>query len=80
MAKLVSTNEAKTRLSKLLREVKAGSTFTITNKGEAIADLVPSSRRLFRSKLKAVEEMKTFIAESAPVKVDIKALINEGRF
>ena len=32
---------AKTKLPELLRQVKTGKSFTITNRGEAIAELVP---------------------------------------
>ena len=38
----IGAYDAKTRLPELLRQVKAGKRFTITNRGEAIADLVPS--------------------------------------
>ncbi len=39
----IGSYEAKTKLPELLRQVKAGKSFTITNRGEAIADLVPSA-------------------------------------
>ena len=38
----IGAYDAKTRLPELLRQVKAGKRFTITNRGAAIADLVPS--------------------------------------
>ena len=38
----IGAYEAKTKLPELLRQVKSGNSFTITNRGEAIADLVPS--------------------------------------
>ena len=37
----VGTYEAKTRLSQLLERVAAGETITITNRGKAVARLVP---------------------------------------
>mgnify|MGYP001195372340 FL=1 len=37
----VGTYEAKTRLSQLLERVAAGETVTITNRGRAVARLVP---------------------------------------
>ena len=40
----IGSYEAKTKLPELLRQVKSGKSFTITNRGEAIADLVPSAR------------------------------------
>lgn len=79
MERVIGAYEAKTRLSELLREVKAGRTFTITNKGEVIADLIPSLSKRTRSRFDAVEKMKKFVAECDPVKVDVKALIEEGR-
>lgn len=39
----IGSYEAKTKLPELLRQVKAGKSFTITDRGEAIADLVPST-------------------------------------
>lgn len=39
----IGSYEAKTKLPELLRQVKAGKSFTITDRGEAIADLVPSA-------------------------------------
>ncbi|TAN25021.1 MAG: type II toxin-antitoxin system prevent-host-death family antitoxin [Actinomycetota bacterium] len=79
MVRVIGAYEAKTRLSELLREVKAGRSFTITNKGEVIADLVPSLSIKAQGKLEAVEKMKRFVATSKPVAVDIKALVEEGR-
>ena len=43
----IGSYDAKTKLPEILRRVEAGETFTITNRGRAIADLIPSksSRR-----------------------------------
>ena len=46
--------EAKTKLPELLRQVKAGKQFTITNRGEAIADLVPSESAKPKDKSAAI--------------------------
>jgi len=43
MNKEVSITEAKTQLSRLLRQVLAGEEFTITNRGVPVARLVPVS-------------------------------------
>ena len=40
--KEIGSYDAKTNLSEILRRVEAGETFTITNRGKPIADLVPS--------------------------------------
>jgi antitoxin (DNA-binding transcriptional repressor) of toxin-antitoxin stability system len=73
--------EAKTRLPELLREVKAGSRFTITHHGEAIAELGPTrAARAEGRAQQAVEAFEAFLS-AHPVKrgVSRKALIEEGR-
>ncbi|MFT5548094.1 MAG: prevent-host-death family protein [Candidatus Azotimanducaceae bacterium] len=42
MLKEIGSYEAKTKLPEILRRVEAGETFTITNRGKPIADVVPS--------------------------------------
>lgn len=61
MSKLVGSYEAKTKLPELLREVAAGHSFTITNRGKAIADLMPSrttSRKLAKIAVANLKKMK----------------------
>lgn len=75
----IGSYEAKTKLPELLRQVKAGKSFTITNHGKAVADLVPSASVKIRDKTAAVEKLKAFM-QADPVRgVDIKALIEAGR-
>jgi prevent-host-death family protein len=75
----IGSYEAKTKLPELLRQVKTGKEFTITNRGEAIADLVPSLGDKRKDKVSAAEKLKAFML-SDPVKgVNIKELIEEGR-
>ncbi|MDP2794092.1 MAG: type II toxin-antitoxin system prevent-host-death family antitoxin [Sulfurisoma sp.] len=70
--------EAKTKLPELLRGVQAGRRYTITHRGEAIAELVPVTTGRHGA-AEAVEQMKQFM-KAAPVRgVDLKALIEEGR-
>lgn len=38
----IGSYEAKTKLPEILRRVEAGEAFTITNRGKAVADVVPS--------------------------------------
>ena len=38
----ISSYDAKTKLSEILRKVASGGVFTITRRGKPIADLVPS--------------------------------------
>ena len=75
----IGSHEAKTKLPELLRQVKAGKRFTITNRGEAIADLVPSLGARVKDKVSAAEKIKAFMLSDPVRGVDIKALIDEGR-
>jgi prevent-host-death family protein len=78
----IGAYDAKTRLPELLRQVKAGKRFTITNRGEAIADLVPSEAGRAADAKSAIEKFQAYLRNN-PVKPDrkvsIKALIGEGR-
>jgi len=42
MSTKVGSYEAKTKLPEILRRVETGEIITITNRGKAIADLIPS--------------------------------------
>lgn len=76
----IGAYEAKTRLPDLLRQVKAGKRFTITNRGEAIADLVPSRSAPRKDKGAAVERFKAFLQENPVQSVaNIRDLIADGR-
>jgi prevent-host-death family protein len=77
----IGAYDAKTRLPELLRQVKAGKRFTITNRGEAVADLVPSDAGRATDAMAAIERFQAFLRDN-PVKarrIRVKALIEEGR-
>ncbi len=76
----IGAYEAKTKLPELLRQVQAGKRFTITNRGKAIADLVPSEAQPQKEPAAAIDRFLAFMKEN-PVRarIDIKALIEEGR-
>ncbi|TAM61420.1 MAG: type II toxin-antitoxin system prevent-host-death family antitoxin [Rhodanobacter sp.] len=75
----IGSYEAKTRLPELLRAVRNGKAFTITNRGEEVARLVPPRPSRSVDADRAAEDMKTFM-HTQPVRgVDIKALREEGR-
>ena len=78
----IGAYDATTRLPALLRPVTAGKRFTITNRGEAIADLVPSERGGHTDAKAAIEKFQAFLSVN-PVKplgaADLRALIEEGR-
>ncbi len=75
----VGSYEAKTKLPELLRQVKSGKSFTITNRGEAIADLVPSAGVQKQDKVAAATKLKAFMRADPILGVDIKKLIEAGR-
>ena len=78
----IGAYEAKTRLPELLREVRAGRRFTITNRGEAVADLVPSAVGTSVDAAAAIDRFRAIMREH-PLKtggqVDVRSLIEEGR-
>lgn len=75
----IGSYEAKTRLPELLRQVKVGKSFTITNRGEAVADLVPSPGTKVKDKIAATERLKSFMLTDPVQGLDIRALIAKGR-
>ncbi|MDP3540416.1 MAG: prevent-host-death protein [Azonexus sp.] len=76
----VGSYEAKTKLPELLRGIQAGNRYTITLRGEAVADLVPVENPKHSDAIAAVEEMLSFMQARKPAgSIDLKALINEGR-
>ena len=75
----IGSYEAKTKLPELLRQVKAGKSFTITNRGEAVADLVPSAGAKAKDRVAAAEKIKAFMLADPVRGVDIKALVEDGR-
>lgn len=76
----VGSYEAKTKLPELLRGVQVGNRYTITLRGEAVADLVPAEGNKHSDAVVVVDEMLAFMQARKPMDgVDLRALINEGR-
>lgn len=75
----IGAYEAKTKLPELLRLVKTGQSFTITNRGKAVADLVPSAGVRTRDRAAAAEKLKAFMLAEPVHGVNIKELVSEGR-
>ena len=77
----IGSYEAKTKLAELLRGVQAGNRYTITLRGEPVADLVPAEGTKQADAAAAVDAMRQFMrmASTAAEGIDLKALINEGR-
>ena len=76
----IGSYEAKTKLPELLRGVQAGNRYTITLRGEPVADLVPAQSSKSGDAVAAAEQMRELMLSATPVPgVDRKALIDEGR-
>ena len=75
----IGSYEAKTRLPELLRQVKSGKSFTITNRGEPIADLVPNAGARKKDRVEAATRLREFMLADPIRGVPIKRLIEEGR-
>ena len=76
----VGSYEAKTKLPELLRGVQGGNRYTITLRGEAVAELVPAQGNRLSDAAAAVDEMRSFMrTRKSGAGVNLKALINEGR-
>ena len=76
----IGSYEAKTKLPELLRGIQAGNRYTITLRGEAVADLVPVEHHKNVESSVAVAQMRAFMEAAMPIAdLDLKALIVEGR-
>jgi prevent-host-death family protein len=78
MREEIGSYDAKTKLPEILRRVESGEAFTITNRGKAIADLVPSkekSRDKARVAVTALLKMKKRSVADA----ELKSMKQEGR-
>ena len=76
----IGSYEAKTKLPELLRNIQLGKRYTITLRGEPVADLIPAEGAKGNDSRMAVEQMKQIFHDAEPILgVNIKDLINEGR-
>jgi prevent-host-death family protein len=71
--------DAKTRLSEILRKVEQGERFTITVRGRAVADVVPSRRRDQQRIKAAVEALRNFPRITGVSGDEVLSWIREGR-
>ena len=61
----IGSYEVKTRLSEILRRVQAGESFTITNRGKPVADLMPSkvaSRQKTAAAIDSIRKIRKTVA------------------
>lgn len=76
----IGSYEAKTKLPELLRGVQTGNRYTITLRGQPIADLIPADAIQKNDVVAAVARMQRFMESIAPIPgIDTKALIEDGR-
>ena len=78
----VGVRDARNNWSRLLRDVRAGRSYRITDRGLPVADLVPCVAARAGGTAAAIARFQAFLRAS-PVKVsrrlDFKAFVREGR-
>jgi prevent-host-death family protein len=75
----IGAYEAKTHLPRLLDEVAAGDSITITKHGVPVAVLVPARPQTGLSIEEAIREFRTIRSRSPLDGLTIRELIDEGR-
>ena len=78
MLEKVGSYDAKTKLPEILRRVEAGESFTITNRGKPIADLIPSrstSQLRCKTAIANIKKAKKHEVSDS----DLKEMIESGR-
>lgn len=71
--------EAKAQLSRLLRAVEQGEHFTITVRGQPVADLVPHRAASRQGLAAAVEALQAFPRIRGISDADVASFMAEGR-
>lgn len=79
MDRKIGAYEAKTKLPELLRRVEAGERFTITNRGQPIAELRPVSGASKASARQAVALMRALPKIVGVPGRLVREMIEEGR-
>lgn len=78
MLEEIGSYDAKTKLPEILRRVRAGESFTITNRGKPVADVVPSRTN---SHVKARSAISNILAAKKHIIADddLSELRDSGR-
>ena len=74
----IGSYDAKTKLPEILRRVEAGETFTITNRGKAVADLIPSKSSSREKAKQAIDNLLKMAKKTVPDDV-LRSLKDSGR-
>ncbi len=78
--KNIGSYEVKTKLSEILRRVQRGESFTITNRGKPVADLLPSRDASRQKTAAAIGSILRISKTIAPVSNDVlEKYRKEGR-
>lgn len=75
MLEFIGSYDAKTKLPEILRRVEAGESFTITNRGKPIADVIPSTSGTHAKAQAAIENI--LAARKHPVSDETLAELRE---
>ena len=75
----IGSFDAKTKLSQLLLGIKRGQRYTITLRGEPVADLVPSESSTRRNSQTVIEALRDFRRVKNVSHEQVSAWIAEGR-
>jgi prevent-host-death family protein len=75
----VSAFEAKTHLSKLLRETEKGKSFLICRRGKEVAQLLPPTDPVGKNGFQSIAAAFRHLRENIPGKINIRKLVEEGR-
>lgn len=77
----IKAHEAKTKLPELLRGVQSGNIYTITLRGKAVADLIPTQYKHNNDPAMAVDAMRKFMNSRKKIPdISLKNLIAEDRY
>jgi prevent-host-death family protein len=79
MATRIGAYEAKTKLPELLRRVEAGERFTITNRGQPVAELRPVSLAADVRVRESIALMRALPKVQGISSRVVRSLIDEGR-
>ena len=78
MLEEIGSYDAKTKLPEILRRVEAGESFTITNRGKPIADVVPNratSRLKCKTAIFSIKKAKEHEVSDS----ELKGMMESGR-
>ncbi len=76
----IGSYEVKTKLPEILRRVRAGESFTITNRGKPVADLLPSRAASRQKTAAAIDNILRMSKKTVPVSDEhLEGYRKEGR-